>query len=104
MVSSSALLLYLLAAPAALALSLPESSPLLRGSLATPHGVDSISVTKRFASAYFDANLTYVENSGICETPGVHQVSGYLTVGEHMHMVSAFFVAVFIFQLTFLFT
>lgn len=33
------------------------------------------------------ARLEFVENSGICEmTPGVRQVSGYLSVGENMNM------------------
>jgi carboxypeptidase D len=33
------------------------------------------------------ARIEFVENSGICETtPGVKQVSGYLSVGENMNM------------------
>jgi carboxypeptidase D len=33
------------------------------------------------------ARMEFVENSGICEmTPGVRQVSGYLSVGENMNM------------------
>ena len=44
--------------------------------------------TKFFASSVTAANLTYVENSGICETtPGVQQISGYVTVGTNMNMV-----------------
>ena len=86
MVLSCVLLLYLSVAHAVLALS---------GDLAA-RGLGGASVTKRFVSTNLDANLTYVENSGICETtPGVHQVSGYVTVGENMHTVRAIFVAVF---------
>lgn len=33
------------------------------------------------------SKLRYVNDSGICETtPGVHQHSGYATVGDDMHM------------------
>jgi len=85
-------LLYLLAAPAVLALGLPGSSP---PTLAARRGPGSTSVTKKFVSKKLDVNLTYVENSGVCETtPGVHQVSGYVTVGKHMHMVRDISVAV----------
>lgn len=35
------------------------------------------------------AQLRFVNNSGICETtPGVNQISGYLSVGTNMNMVS----------------
>jgi len=35
-----------------------------------------------------DGNLTYVKDSGICETtPGVHQVSGYINISEDTHLV-----------------
>ena len=96
MVLSSVLLPYLLVAPVVLALHLPGSPPPPRGALADRHGLDSTSVTKRFVSTNLEANLTYVENSGVCETtPGVHQVSGYVTVGKYMHMVRVIFVAVF---------
>ncbi|KAL1881267.1 hypothetical protein Daus18300_001119 [Diaporthe australafricana] len=40
------------------------------------------------------ASLSYVKNSGICETtPGVDQYSGYLDVGTDMHMWYWFFAA-----------
>ena len=104
MVLSSLLLplLYLVAAPAVLALHLPGSSPLPGSALAARHGFESASVTKRFVSTNLEANLTYVENSGVCEkTPGVHQVSGYVTVGKHMHMVLAISVVDFFVNLPF---
>lgn len=35
-------------------------------------------------------NLTYVKNSGICETtPGVEQISGYVEVASGANMVSS---------------
>jgi len=35
--------------------------------------------------------LRFVSDSGVCETtPGVHQMSGYITVGQNMSMVSGF--------------
>ena len=40
-----------------------------------------------FYYAPTDAKLDYVSDSGVCETtPGVHQHSGYVTVGKGMHM------------------
>ena len=100
MVLSRVLLPYLLVAPTVLALLPPISlPPPPRSALTARHGFDGTSVTKRFISANWNANLTYVENSGVCETtPGVHQVSGYATVGKDMHMVSTIFVAGFVFN------
>jgi len=38
--------------------------------------------------ALADGNLTYVKDSGICETtPGVHQVSGYINTSKGIHLV-----------------
>lgn len=35
-----------------------------------------------------DVNISFVSDSGVCETtPGVHQMSGYITVGKNMSMV-----------------
>lgn len=35
-----------------------------------------------------NVNLRFVSDSGVCETtPGVHQKSGYITVGKNMFMV-----------------
>lgn len=35
-----------------------------------------------------DVDISYVNNSGICETtPGVQQMSGYISVGKNMNMV-----------------
>jgi carboxypeptidase C (cathepsin A) len=49
---------------------------------------------KKFESSVTAATLTYVQNSGICETtPGVQQVSGYITVGSNMNMWFWFFAA-----------
>lgn len=40
-----------------------------------------------FEHAATNTKLSFVNNSGICETtPGVNQYSGYLTVGEGMNM------------------
>jgi carboxypeptidase D len=40
-----------------------------------------------FEHAATGTKLSFVNNSGICETtPGVNQYSGYLTVGENMNM------------------
>lgn len=40
-----------------------------------------------FEHAATGAKLSYVKNSGICETtPGVNQYSGYLSVGSNMNM------------------
>jgi len=38
--------------------------------------------------ALADGNLTYVKDSGICETTlGVHQVSGYINISKDIHLV-----------------
>jgi len=40
--------------------------------------------------ALTDGNLTYVNNSGICETkPGAHQVSGYINISKNTHLVGS---------------
>ncbi|KAJ9136912.1 Carboxypeptidase [Pleurostoma richardsiae] len=47
-----------------------------------------------FEHASTAATLSYVSNSGICETtPGVNQTSGYLSVGTNMNMWFWFFAA-----------
>ncbi|KAF9445439.1 alpha/beta-hydrolase [Macrolepiota fuliginosa MF-IS2] len=46
------------------------------------------------ANAIYDGNLTYVKDSGICETtPGVHQVSGYINVSKDTYLWFWFFEA-----------
>jgi len=35
-----------------------------------------------------NGKLRYNPNSNVCEMPGVHQKSGYVTVGQNMSMVS----------------
>jgi len=73
-----------------------RSLSFLAGSLlallsSTPDGVAAgftRPINKVFVSKTSDTNLTYVENSGICETTlGVHQVSGYVNVGPDLNMV-----------------
>jgi carboxypeptidase C (cathepsin A) len=45
-----------------------------------------------FEHAATSAKLSFVTNSGICETtPGVNQYSGYLSVGDNMNMWFWFF-------------
>lgn len=40
-----------------------------------------------FEHAATGTKMSFVNNSGICETtPGVNQVSGYITVGTNMNM------------------
>lgn len=40
------------------------------------------------SSVHKDVSLRFVADSGVCETtPGVHQKSGYITVGKNMSMV-----------------
>ncbi|KAI1384015.1 putative carboxypeptidase S1 [Hypoxylon trugodes] len=47
-----------------------------------------------FEHAATNSKLSFVENSGICETtPGVNQYSGYITVGPNMNMWFWFFEA-----------
>ena len=64
--------------------SAAPSSPHLYGREDT-----SVSRTSTFVSkAHPDVNLTYVTNSGVCETtPGVKQMSGYINIGDNMSMV-----------------
>lgn len=69
----------------------------LRGSLAVPMQMTSDDteappVKKTFQSTNLaDVGLSFVSDSGVCETtPGVHQMSGYITVGDNMSMVSPF--------------
>jgi hypothetical protein len=67
-----------------------------KGSLGSPMQVvsqdtDVFPVKKTFQSRIMDdVNLRFVSDSGVCETtPGVHQMSGYITVGPNMSMVGA---------------
>lgn len=50
-------------------------------------------IKKTFQSqAMADIGLRFVSDSGVCETtPGVHQMSGYITVGQNMSMWFWFF-------------
>jgi hypothetical protein len=76
---------WLLAASASLALAAPSASNFK---------VDKRYVEVRdditynvFEHAATGTKMSYVKNSGICETtPGVNQYSGYLTVGTNMNM------------------
>lgn len=70
--------------------SLAAAAPKVKDSTSTVHkryieernGV-TYNVFKRAGDT---ASLSYVKNSGICETtPGVDQYSGYLDVGTDMH-------------------
>lgn len=51
---------------------------------------DLLPVKKAFQSKIMpDVGLRFVSDSGVCETtPGVHQMSGYITVGPNMSMVN----------------
>jgi hypothetical protein len=43
------------------------------------------------SAAVTDSSLTYVKDSGICETtPGVGQMSGYINIASNASMVRAF--------------
>ncbi|KAJ7253703.1 alpha/beta-hydrolase [Mycena haematopus] len=56
------------------------------GAYATRHTFNSAAVT--------DSGLTYVKNSGICETtPGVGQISGYINIAQNASMWFWFFEA-----------
>jgi hypothetical protein len=63
----------------------------LKGSLGVPfQGIEDASPAKKtFQSQNMeDVALRFVSDSGVCETtPGVHQMSGYITVGTNMSMV-----------------
>ena len=50
---------------------------------------DAFSTPKTYQSQNMaDVGLRFVSDSGVCETtPGVHQMSGYITVGQNMSMV-----------------
>jgi len=50
---------------------------------------DAFPTPKTFQSQNMaDVGLRFVSDSGVCETtPGVHQMSGYITVGQNMSMV-----------------
>jgi len=52
-------------------------------------GIAGLSSSNVLVSRYMeDVKLRYVVDSGVCETtPGVHQMSGYIDVGENMSMV-----------------
>lgn len=70
------------------------AAPLLAA--ANPLGDRSLTGdSKTFVSKLQEnVNLTYVENSGVCETTsGVQQISGYITVGSNMNMWFWFFAA-----------
>ncbi|KXN82867.1 Carboxypeptidase S1 [Leucoagaricus sp. SymC.cos] len=56
---------------------------------------DVLPVKKTFQSQNMaDVGLRFVSDSGVCETtPGVHQMSGYITVGQNMSMWFWFFEA-----------
>ena len=57
------------------------------GSSITPTSSPQPAVTA-IPGALVDRNLTYVKDSGICETtPGVHQVSGYINISKDTHLV-----------------
>ena len=82
-----------LLAGAALAVAAPtaETHPLLkRSSYTTDDGVQHTVVTDKSSNATLD----FVTNSGVCETTaGVNQYSGYLDVGNGLHMFFWFFEA-----------
>ncbi|KAF5350558.1 hypothetical protein D9756_008576 [Leucocoprinus leucothites] len=69
----------------------------LKASLAIPlsDDADVSPVKKTFQSQNMpDVGLRFVSDSGVCETtPGVHQMSGYITVGRNMSMWFWFFEA-----------
>lgn len=71
------------------------SLALARAAGAAPSSLqDRASVVERDGTQYnvyehaaTGSKMEFVKNSGICETtPGVNQYSGYLSVGENMHM------------------
>ncbi|KZS95849.1 alpha/beta-hydrolase [Sistotremastrum niveocremeum HHB9708] len=68
-------------------------SPLLFSLLAAVQATPLLSKRDVFTSqANPNVGITFVKNSGICETtPGVEQVSGYITVGTNMSMWFWFF-------------
>lgn len=55
---------------------------------ATSTGMGTPLKTSPTPNSITDGNLTYVKDSGICETtPGVHQVSGYINVSQDTYLV-----------------
>lgn len=67
---------------ASLAAAAPSASTVNKRYLEERNGV-TYNVFKRAGET---SSLSYVKNSGICETtPGVDQYSGYLDVGTDMH-------------------
>lgn len=59
--------------------------------LATPLGREheDAPIMHQFQSKIVDGSLSYVNNSGVCETtPGVHTMSGYANVGSSQSYVS----------------
>lgn len=80
-----------LLAGAAAVLAVPVEHPLLkRSGYTTEDGVQHTVVKDTTTNATLD----YVTNSGVCETtPGVNQYSGYLDVGNGLHMFFWFFEA-----------
>lgn len=67
---------------ASLAVAAPSASTVHKRYVEERNGV-TYNVFKRAGET---SSLSYVKNSGICETtPGVNQYSGYLDVGTNMH-------------------
>lgn len=61
---------------------------------ATVQALTLSSGSKIFTSSnQADTKLRYVKNSGICETTGPEQISGYIDVGKNMSMWFWFFEA-----------
>lgn len=49
------------------------------------------SVHSKFSSKLQqDVGLRFVKNSGVCETTGASQISGYIDIGTNMSMVCGF--------------
>jgi carboxypeptidase C (cathepsin A) len=85
---------FVLLAGAVAALAAPAAEPahphLQRSSYVTEEGIKHTVVKDRMTNV----TLNYVSNSGVCETtPGVNQYSGYLDVGNGLHMFFWFFEA-----------
>jgi carboxypeptidase C (cathepsin A) len=77
-----------LAALAAPAVHISAHPDLEQSSYVTEEGIPHTVVHDRSTGA----KLNYVTNSGVCETtPGVNQYSGYLDVGNGLHMFFWFF-------------
>ncbi|KAF9446561.1 alpha/beta-hydrolase [Macrolepiota fuliginosa MF-IS2] len=71
--------------PLAAASPATAASPTTSAIMGPPTGIANMTI---------DGNLTYVRDSGICETtPGVHQVSGYINVSKDTYLWFWFFAA-----------